>query len=225
MSTTAILADISPEQLTSIQAQVRSELEPKLREENAIELAKFKDTLRQQNDEAIREAIKNFEENERKNRKPLTTDELQVLLSQEYSTFKVVINERGTSREFTLVELPQEIERKFAKIAKNALGDLIKEFGAIDFKSMQGDMAEKLLSLMNLYDPIQDLMAKCCVICLNPWDEDKDITEDWVKRNLANNRILNILLAQVEVNKMRDFFSRLFQGFLGVPKNPVDAQL
>ena len=56
-----------------------------------------------------------------------------------------------------------------------------------------------------------DVMIGVCAICLNPFDEDEEITEDWVRKNLSATRIVKIVTAQVEANKMRDFFSLLFR--------------
>jgi hypothetical protein len=56
-------------------------------------------------------------------------------------------------------------------------------------------------------------MAEGCVICLNPKGTLAWLDVKWVKDNVSSERIYNILLAQVELNKLRDFFSHLFQGY------------
>lgn len=222
---------IPPDQLDKIKAQVQEELEPKLRaqleEQNNIDIAKFKDEYRKINEESFKKFVLEWEEEERKKRKPLTPDELQKLLSKEYTKFSLEIEDsQGKIIPFTLRELPQSIEREFYKIAKETLSLLTTEYSGLDLKTADGDVLEKMLGLMNMFDPVQDVFVKCVVLCLNPKKKIDYLTEDWVKDNLTNYRMITILLAQAEVNKMRDFFSILFQGFQNaITKNAAGSLL
>lgn len=216
----------------SIRSQIRTELETTLRKENDVTIALFKDEIRKNNDETFRKRMEQFEEEERKKRKPLTTDELQTLLTKEYTSFTVKIPEGNEIHVFTLKELSQGVERELYKIVKESLTVLAQESGGISLRSIEGDILENIVGLMDVFIPMQDVLVKCCTLCLNPpkGEERKPIfdwlTENWVRDNLSNYRITTIILAQVEVNKMRDFFSILFQGFQSdVTKSLVSAQL
>lgn len=224
---TVSLSDIPAEQLSVLKQQVQSELEPILKEElkqkNTVEIAKFKDELRQEMDAAFGKEIKKFREEEQKKKKPLTQEEIQALLTKEYITFDVKLqDEEGKSHTFTLRELPQGIELELYKGAKNITAKIVKEANQISFKVVDNDLFQNILSLMDVFEPVQDFLAEACSICLNPPRGNPPtkklewLTPNWVKFNLSNYRIAVIITAQVEVSKMRDFFSILFQGFQSV---------
>jgi hypothetical protein len=229
MSSTPIvsLSDIPAEQLSVLKQQVQSELEPILMEElkqkNTVDIAKFKDSLRKDMDVAFAEEIKKLREEEQKKKKPLTHEEIQVLLTKEYVTFPVIIqDEENKQHEFTLRELPQGVELELYKGAKNITSRIVKEANQISFKVVDNDLFQNILSLMDVFEPIQDFLAEACSLCLNPpkgnppKKKNDWLTPEWVKYNLSNYRIATIITAQVEVSKMRDFFSILFQGFQSV---------
>lgn len=223
MSTSPIGSTSASVDLESIKLQVRSEIEPELRRDferkKEVEIAQFKDELRKSNDETLREAIRNWEDEERKKRQPLDAEQLQTVLNKEYITFGVKIQYENKTIDFTLKELPQSIEREFYAITQKALSSISQELGGLNLKTFEGDILEKILGLMELFTPLQDILAKCCALCLDPpFGIDKKkrydwLTETWISDNISNYRITAIVLAQVEVNKMRDFFSLLFQGF------------
>lgn len=234
MSNTPIVSN-SIDTTDSIKLQLRSELEPQIREEFKkkfeVDIALFKDDLRKNNDEMLREAVQKFEEEERKKRIPLSADELQKLLSKEYVTFKVKLQKDNDTIDFILKELPQSVERELYSIAKNSLASASQEFSGFNLRTFEGDVLQKILGMMELFQPLQDILAKCCVLCLDPPRGENKVkkhewlTEAWVIENLSNYRITTIVLAQVEVNKMRDFFSILFQGFQSdVATTLVNAQ-
>jgi len=205
-----------------VESKLKAEIEATLRSENTIAVAKLQDEMRQTNDVALKKAVTDFEIAERAKRTPLTADDIQKLLSKEYTTFELQIqaeDDEGTEpiiHKFKLRELPQNIEREFYTITKETMSKMIGESGSLDFDDISGDIFEKLVGLMDLYSPIQDTLATCCVICLNPKKKLSWLTLEWVKNNLNNYRMLTILMAQVEVNKMRDFFSMLFQNIKGI---------
>ena len=224
---TVSLSDIPAEQLSVLKQQVQSELEPILREElkekNTVEIAQFKDNLRQEMDTAFRDELKKFRDEEQKRKKPLTQDEIQALLTKEYITFDVVIqDDENKKHEFTLRELPQGVELELYKGAKNITSRIVKEANQISFKVVDNDLFQNILSLMDVFEPVQDFLAEACALCLNPprgnppKKKNEWLTPEWVKYNLSNYRIATIITAQVEVSKMRDFFSILFAGFQSV---------
>ena len=226
MSSTSIpaLAEIPSEQYLALKQVVHDEIEPIIRKDltdkNTVELAKFKDELRQQYETNFIAEIKKFEEEERKRRTPLTNDEIKKLLTKEYVKFKVVVQDEDEKEHtFTLRELPQSVEIELYEGARNIVTDLVTNYNAISFKVVDADLFQNILSLMDLFEPVQKFLTKCCVLCLDPPRGDPPkkkfdfLTESWVSHNLSNYRITAILMAQVEVSKMRDFFSILFQGF------------
>jgi len=221
------LSDIPAEQLSVLKQQVQSELEPiiknELKEKNTVEIAQFKDNLRQEMDAAFRKELEKFREEEQKRKKPLTQSEIQALLTKEYITFDVTIqDEENNKHEFTLRELPQGVELELYKGAKNITSRIVKEANQISFKVVDNDLFQNILSLMDVFEPVQDFLAEACSLCLNPprgnppKKKNEWLTPEWVKYNLSNYRIATIITAQVEVSKMRDFFSILFDGFQSV---------
>jgi len=221
------LSDIPAEQLSVLKQQVQSELEPilknELKEKNTVEIAQFKDNLRQEMDAAFRTELEKFREEEQKRKKPLTQSEIQALLTKEYITFDVTIqDEENKKHEFTLRELPQGVELELYKGAKNITSRIVKEANQISFKVVDNDLFQNILSLMDVFEPVQYFLALFFFICLNPprgnppKKKNEWLTPEWVKYNLSNYRIATIITAQVEVSKMRDFFSILFDGFQSV---------
>jgi uncharacterized protein YeaO (DUF488 family) len=224
------------DQLDKLKFQVKAELEPSIRlelkKQNEVDIALYKDEIRKQNDIDFRKFCEKFEEEERKRRTPLTPEELQKLLNKTYVTFSIELYNEDQKHIIVLKELPQSIEKELYRIVKDSLTTLAQETGGISIKDMEGDVLTNISGLMDLFIPMQEILVKCCTLCLNPPKGKERIpaiswlTEDWIKDNLSNYRIVTIILAQVEVNKMRDFFSILFQGFQSdVTKTLVGAQL
>ena len=202
----------------SLRTTIREELVAELRSENEIELTKLKDELRVQNDAAMQQAILNWQEQQKKAAKPLTPAEIQKLLDQEYAEFSVTLPYNGESKKFTIVELPQEQERQFYKLIKE---NLAKAMQAINGDAMRAliaseDRFQRIVSYMTAFSEVFDLMAEACVICLNPRKEVPWLTEEWVGKNLSSYRIFSIIKAQLEANKIRDFFLLLFQDYQSV---------
>lgn len=214
-----------PSEFTEKLPTIIEGIEKELEENNAIKLARLQDNLRIENDKMIKDAVQKFEEEERKARQPLSQAELQQLVSKEYVTFKVEVTDEDEQKHtFTLRELPQSIEKELYSIIKDKLIELSKEGSNIDFKDGR-DILEKITNLADMFEPVQDVLAQLCSICLNPKKKLTHVTPEWVKNNLSNYRIVHILLAQTEVNRMRDFFSTLFQGFQrGTTLSRVSAQ-
>ena len=102
-------------------------------------------------------------------------------------------------------------EKKIYKKVKTILVPFASDLSALSMQLLEGDAAKKIVQLMNTFEPMLDLMIAICTICLNPFGEDEEVTEDWVKVNISATRIVKIVSAQMEANKMRDFFSLLFR--------------
>src|ERR1039458_5387476 len=216
MSTTAVaplvvdLATLTPEALLSVKSQLRPEIEDTVRSEMRttfeLEIVKFKDDLNRQNAEVVKHSVDKWEAEEAKKREPLKPEQIQLMLDKEYATFKLKLEKDGEMIEFTLRELPQFYEKKFFKLVKDTLKDAVAEMGGAQFKLVDGDVLTQITSLMDVFEPALDVMAQGCVICLNPRGTLTWLDVAWIKENLSSERIYSILLAQVEVNRLRPRF-------------------
>lgn len=143
----------------------------------------------------------------REEQKPPTREDISLLLSQEYEELTVKLSVTGGVREFMIRELPQSVERKFFRKAKERLIPKINELAEITVKLTEGDTEKKMASVLEMFEPTLDILAEAVAIILNPFDTDKDVTPQWVQDNVSSFRQWNIVLAQEKVNKLRDFFS------------------
>ena len=197
------------------EVRLRKDLQKEYDSRLENEVLKISHRMQEENKKVIAEALENY----RKQMVPPTENDIQKLLDQEYVEFKVKLRvpskggeERYVDKTFTIKELPQKLEKKILKRAKDVMVPFSQDIAALSFKVLEGDASEKLVQLMNTFEPFLDLMCDICAIVLNPYDEEEDIDTEWVKENVSSTRIFKILNAQFEVNKMRDFFSLLFQG-------------
>lgn len=206
MGDTAV-AVVSAEEV-SLREKLQKEYDDKLAESIKKLSAELTESTNKQVQRAIEEWKKKLE--------PPTKEEVQTLLDQEYQTFSVRLPDR--EKEFTLHELPQKVEKKFYARMKNAMAKLASEIealkmhaaadGKVDLKDLGSpDTFKKVVNMMNAFDPILDVLAYAATLALNPYGEEEGITEDWVRDHLSSSRILTIVKAQAECNRMRDFFS------------------
>ncbi len=206
-----------------IEKEVRSLYEAKF----AKEVSDFKRDLGAQNETAIQEAIKEF----RDSQKPPSEDEIRKLLNQEYLEFEVQIpwddppvplpegtGTENATRTFAIRELPQRVEKAFYKQFKEKLIPRASDLGALTFELLEGDVGKKITSLLETFEPTFDLLAEACVMILDPRGKEK-ISKDWVQNNLSSYRQWNIIYAQIQVNRLRDFFSQLSRGSKGMTTN------
>lgn len=163
--------------------------------------------------------------------KPPSIDDIKLMLEQEYLdvTIKVPLyddNDVRTERTFVLRELPQSIERIFYKKCAARLKEMGPQLNAFVQKNMDQDFEKTLNSFIDTFDSGFDIMADAVVLILNPFGKKADITPDWVSKNISSNRMFTIVRAQLEVNRLRDFFSQLFQSGQKAQMmlNPLDSQ-
>jgi len=215
----ATAQDISVEQLRiNIESDVKGRYEAKF----VKDIEDFKERLRIENDQALKVVIDEFKESQ----KPPSLEEVSKLLSQEYLEFVVEVPwvyESGspngsseTTRKFTIRELPQSVEKKFYRKFKGELIPRASDLAALTFEIAGGDAGKKLISLLETLDPGFDLMADAVVMILNPRGAEKEVTREWVQENLSSYRIWNIIYAQTQINRLRDFFSQLSRGSKGM---------
>ena len=224
------LAELPSDQKEELLKQAREEVRPEVEAANNLAVAKLLDELRTTNEAKINQAVEEWKVEQKKNAKPLEPADIQKMLSKEYVTFKVMLN-HGTEdapveKEFTIRELPQKFETAMLLKIKDVLVIGSQKLSGDGLRFEGTDWLEKLNSIMDLMAPALKTMAECARICLDPREKVSWLTADWIVDNLSNYRILAILQAQVEVNKLRDFFSQLFQSFQsGKIENPVDSLL
>lgn len=231
---TSVVPSVKKPTLEELKKQVPTEvlsaLETELRKVDAIERTKDLAKLKEENTIALTKAVESKFDDFKKSQEPLKPEEIQQMLSQDYVTFKVKVPWLGegdteAEKEFTIRELPQSAEKKFYQTAKKELLNKVSELAALDFKVIDGDVMQQITGLMEIFEPVFDVLADACVISLNPRGKDSRVDRKWVQDNLTSYRILAVVNAQIEVNKLRDFFSQLFRTSNGfTTKNPLDVQ-
>lgn len=202
-------AVMAVEQQDATETALRETLQKEYDNRLASQVKEFTDKLSEQNQKALEQTIEKI----RKEMTPPTADDVQKLLEQEYVEFEIDVSQRGKSekRKFVIRELPNAVEKKIYKRIKQILVPFSAELAALSMNLMEGDAAKKIVQMMDAFEPMLEAMVSICTICLNPFGEEEDITEEWVANNLSSTRILKIVTAQLQANKMRDFFSLLFQ--------------
>lgn len=170
--------------------------------------------LKADNAKAIEQTIEQI----KKDAKPLEPGDVEKLLSQDYLTItvKVPTREKGKTKqlEFVLSEQPQAVEQRFLKILKEKLVPYMKLLTSVDFKNAT-DMSSKLQTVIDVVPEALDLMSELVAIALNPHNESEYafVTPEWVKNHMSSYRQFNVIMGQVSVSRIRDFFSAAYQGF------------
>jgi hypothetical protein len=206
---------IGTEVVEETELDIENRLRTKLQEEYDTRLEaqvqKISSEMQVENKKMVEAAIERF----RKEMAPPSTQDIQTLLDQEYVEFKIEVKagkgEDAKVKHFTISELPIAVEKKILKKVKLILVPFASELSAISLNLLQGDAAKKIVQIMNTFEPMLDVMVSVCTICLNPNDEDEEVTDEWVLKYVSATRIVKIVTAQMEANKMRDFFSLLFR--------------
>lgn len=202
-------------QIPPEQAEFYKQIEEKLRLDAEQRLLIWKKTeladLQKDTDDKIRDLVAEFWEKWKAEQQPPTPVEIQQMLSQEYVEFQLPLMVGTEKRTFTIRELPQKIERRFYRQFK----DQIKEYGpkiaAFTQANMGASFDNQVVAFMDTFDNAFDIIADGVVLVLNPFEKDKEITREWVQENISSSRMWNILQAQIKVNRLRDFFSQLYQ--------------
>lgn len=199
-------AQLSPEDQVLVTKQVREELQGDYAKRFEAEMTKQKEA----NTVAIQTALEEM----RKRMTPPTATEIEDTLNQEYATFKVQIMDGADVINFTLVELPIRIEKKFYKMIIDKVQPRLKELANFEGdKIFEGDIETKASQLIQLLDPTMELLCDLTALILDPFERQKEkITGEWVATTIPSWRIWNIVMAQININRVRDFFSTVFQG-------------
>ena len=190
-----------------LEQKIRAKLEEEYQTRLQTEVTQISQKMIEENKKILETTIERF----RKEMIPPSEQDIQKLLEQEYLEFTIDVKTKKELKHFTIRELPVEVEKKIYKKVKAILVPFSSELSALSLNILEGDAGKKVVQLMNAFEPMLDVMIGVCTICLNPFEEDDEITEEWVRKNLGSTRIVKIVTAQVEANKMRDFFSLLFR--------------
>lgn len=216
-----------PTAVEPVGAQTEQELERKIRSEVRAEERKIFEErfeawkakeladLEEKQNQSITEELKKIYQKIQDEQKPLTKETIQTLVDQEYAEIPIkipVISEDGSSKTetFILRELPQAIERKFYRQFKDRVKNKGSELAAFSQKAKDESFEKQIVSFLETFDGAFDILVDAVVLILNPFGKRADINAEWVANNISSNRAYSIILAQVEVNRLRDFFSRVF---------------
>lgn len=200
---TAFRKAVIDEVVTSVFQQVQATLDA----DYAKKLTEAYETLDLQYGKKLQEEMEKF----RRSLTPPTRDEISKLLNQVYETFEVKIPVSGNERLFTIVEVPQEIELMFSNKLEAAIVPRVKELESVRMILSEGDPESRIHHVLALLTKSLQSMAEITAIVLNPFGKEEGIDAEWVKKNMSSSRQLNVIQAQVHCNRLRDFFSQLFQ--------------
>lgn len=220
------MAETQKVEEVSLDQQLRQEYEAKYEIWKAKDLAELKEKQEQEIQNEVRKLFAKWQEEQ----KPPSLDEIKLLLEQEYAEIPITIPVRTdgavAKRTFVLRELPQSVERKFYRQFKDRLKTKGPELNAFAQANMDKPFEVQLSAFLETFEAAFDVLADAVVLVLNPFGAEKDVTAQWVADNISLNRQYSIVLAQVEVNKLRDFFSRLSLSGqkAGTMLNPLNFQ-
>lgn len=205
------LSEVKPlnEPLEMLESRLRNDIRQEY--ETRFEVWKAKDlaALAEKQDALVQKAVAEYMQKLEEERKPLTKEQIQQLLDQEYNTFPIKLRVNGEMQEFTIGELPQKAEKRFYMKFKEQLTAKASVVAALAQQTMDRPLEEKIKAFLETFDGAFEILAEAVVIVLNYDGSKKEITKDWVQENLNSNRMWNIVQAQMEVNKLRDFFSQV----------------
>jgi len=204
-----------------IRAEVEAEIKAIYEAKWVKEVADIRQKLTDQNEIAIQKAIEEL----RAELKPPSKEDISQLLSQEYLEFKVdipwsdppegsdanLVGSEAHTRTFVIRELGQSKEKAFYKKLKEQIIPRAADIGSLTFELLEGDTAKKIISAIETFEPAFDLMADACMMLLDPKGKEK-LTLNWIQDNLSSYRQWNIINAQLQVNRLRDFFSQVSRG-------------
>lgn len=203
------------------QEEIRKSIYEKLQKEFEVRFAReigdFKKELQARNDELIKNEIDSW----RKEQEPPSQEDIKKLLSQEYMTFDVVLfipgeDEKAEQKTFVLWELPQTKEKEFLKKIRDQAIPIARSVGEVDFSRVDDQAESKVLAVIDQIEPLMNLLSDAVVIALNPRGKLSYIDREWVQNNVSTQRQWAITMAQMEIQRLRDFFSQLSRSSMGL---------
>jgi hypothetical protein len=216
MSTATVVAPMELSTLQKLGQEHPPELVQKihdiLEKKKDEELKELAEKIREENKKTIDLAIKELQEK----MEPPKQEDIQRLLDQELIEFTLnVPGKNGDKRKFVIRELPQKIEKKIVRLAKEKLVPIATDLTGLTMNLLEGNAAQKLENLMNALEPALDVLTDICAVVLDPYGEEK-IDKDWVQDNLTTKMIGTVVVAQFEANRLRDFFLLLSRGMSSI---------
>ena len=164
----------------------------------------------------IREGLEKLVTKAQEDQKPPTDVELQQVLDKEYLTFTVPVDyydsesDKHKNETFTIRELPQSIEKQFYRQLKDKIIGKAQMLEAFTQAGMDKPFEEKAKAFLELFDESFDMLADAVLLCLDPFGRKK-LTKEWIQDNIGSDRQWRIVETQIEVNRLRDFFSKVSQ--------------
>ena len=193
--------------------------------EQLLEIWKAKDLkeIEDKQNEIIKENILKLYEKIKEEQKPPSPVDIQQLLDQDYETFTLKVQVEDGEHEggeakfvtemFTIRELPQAAEIKFYTQFKDKILNKASDLQAFTQEAIDMPFEQKVKSIMTVFGESFDMLAETTVIVLNSTGKrkvrGKVIDREWVQANVSSDRQWNIVEAQMKVNRVKDFFSKL----------------
>jgi hypothetical protein len=206
-------AETTQELINRIRAEAKAENESLFEVWKAKELASLAEAQEKVIKEEVAKLVKDYQEKQ----KPLTQAEIQKMLEQEYVEVNIRLMvdvenaDTPQERNFVIRELPQSIERKFYRQFMDKVKAQAPKLAAFTQRNMDQPFEKVMGDFMEAFDGGFDILAGAVAIILNPFEKDKEVTAQWIADHVSLNRQYSIVMAQVEVNKLRDFFARVFR--------------
>lgn len=231
----------TPIDLWLVRQQMEAELRPVMRKEFQELFQFWKDNELAELDKkyniTIQEELPKLFKEWAEAQKPPTEQELQKVLNQEYVTFTLDIEEvkefederdpEIVKRHFVIRELPATIEKRFYGTIKQRLLTKSSEIQSLVQANMEIPFEEKMKRTLNLFEDAFEILAESTVMCLNPFGKKAYVTKEWVQDHLSLDRQWRIIETQIQVNRLRDFFSKISQSgqMMTTTLNGVNIQL
>lgn len=202
-----------------IRKEIRNEERNQARDLLLIWQSKDLAELEKKMDVQVQEGTQKLFDKWVKDQAPPTQEHLQKLVSQDYVSFKVVIEalEPGAPEdaelkrmEFTIREVPEAIEEEFYRVFKQGLLENLPKLNAFNQKTLDMPFDQKIKTMMEAMEGGMEMMSGLTAMVLDP-RKRKKIDGAWVKDNISSHRQWNIIQAQLEANRLRDFFSQVSQ--------------
>lgn len=169
----------------------------------AAELEKEITDLREENSKMIQAKLEEI----RKSMTPPTPSEIQVILSQEYAEFTLLL----AKREFTIRELPASAEVRLVKVIQRTIVERLQDLAKIEWGGPTVTLLDNISKIITVVPGALETVADAVAVCLDPFNEDQAMTGEWVLRNAGVTRMLAIIHAQVTAGRYRDFLSLAFR--------------
>src|SRR6185312_5105310 len=171
---------------------LKASLKPEIRAELEVEYSKKFDAQM----EVIREQNREYVDAQfaavRKAQEPLAEDDIKKLLSQEYVEFDVLLRlpskedkSKKENRTFIICEQPSAVEERFLKVLKKALIPLLQDRDNLSFRLEKASLVEKIQIIIEASEEALNAGAELVAVCLDPWEEDKTINKNLVRKYIS----------------------------------------